>query len=212
MPAYWIFVLIISSYLIGSVPFGALISLNIAKIDITQRGSGNIGATNVARELGIRWGLITLALDLIKGFLPAYIFNLYFSDFPSFEIGLSIVSMSTLLGHQFSLFQRFRGGKGVATALGIFLAISPISAIITISIFIIIVYISDYVSLGSLLASCAMPLVLLISGAPKIMIIISILIAIMIFFKHGGNIQRLLNGDERRWRKGISCQDIKKSV
>jgi glycerol-3-phosphate acyltransferase PlsY len=189
-----------------------LISLNIAKVDITKRGSGNIGATNVARELGIRWGLITLVLDIMKGFLPAYAFYLYFSDFNSFEIGLSIVSLSTLFGHQFSLFQRFRGGKGVATALGIFLAISPISAIISLTIFVITVYISDYVSLGSLLASCAMPLTLMLFGESMIMIVISILIAVMIFLKHRDNIQRLIKGDERRWRKGISRQDIKKSV
>ena len=212
MPSYWIPVLIILSYIIGSIPFGALVSLNIAKVDITKRGSGNIGATNVARELGIKWGLITLVLDIIKGFLPAYTFHLYFSDFIHFEIGLAIVSISTLLGHQFSLFKRFKGGKGVATALGIFFAISPIPAIITVAIFVITVYISDYVSLGSLLASWAMPLILLVFGESKIMIIISVSIGIMIFLKHWGNIQRLIKGDERRWRKEMSGQDIKKSV
>ena len=204
MPSYWIIIVVIFSYLIGAIPFGALISLKIAKIDITKRGSGNIGATNVAREVGLSLGLITLLLDLMKGFVPAYIFSRYFNTASYFEMGLSVVSMSTLLGHQFSIFRRLHGGKGVATALGVFLAISPVPAIITLSLFIIAVYISDYVSMGSLLASAAMPPVLLVCGYPKIIIFTSLLMAIMIFLKHRDNIQRLLNRDERRWRKGTS--------
>ena len=195
---YWIIIPIIF-YIIGSIPFGVLIGRRIAKIDITQRGSGNIGATNVARELGIKWGIITLVLDLLKGFIPIFIFYRYLNSFSG--IGLLIVCLSVFLGHQFSFLQRFRGGKGVATALGIFIAISPFSSIIAILIFIVTVYITDIVSLGSMIAACAMPLILFLSIESKYLIITSLIMAALICLKHKDNIQRLLRGEERRWRR-----------
>jgi len=199
MLLYWIFIAFIS-YIIGSIPFGVFISRGIAHIDITRRGSGNIGATNVARELGLKWGLVTLALDLLKGLVPVYIFYQYLN--PSSGVAIIIVSLSTLLGHQYSLFKRFHGGKGVATSLGIFLALAPLSATIALSVFIIIVYASDFVSLGSMIAACSMPLILLLSGGSRYLIFTSLIMAALIFFKHKENIRRLLGGEERRWRKG----------
>ena len=116
---FWI-LFALAAYLLGSLPFGRLIGQRVADIDITQRGSRNIGATNVARELGLKWGIFTLLLDVLNGFMPVFLFGLFF---PDFGIGPSVMGLFALFGHQFSVFLRFRGGKGVATSLGIFLAI-----------------------------------------------------------------------------------------
>ena len=198
MLIYWILIIFIS-YIIGSIPFGVLISSGIAHIDITGRGSGNIGATNVAREVGLKWGLVTLALDLLKGFVPIYIFYNYLHY--SSGVGILVVSLSTLLGHQYSIFKRFHGGKGVATSLGIFLFLAPIPAIIALSFFIITVYLTNFISLGSMIAVCSMALILLLSGGAGYLIFTSLITAALICFKHHENISRLLRGEERRWRK-----------
>lgn len=193
----WIFIPV-ASYIIGSIPFGLLIGKRMAGIDITQRGSGNIGATNIARELGLRWGTVTLVLDLFKGFLAV---SLSLLLFPAFESGLPIVGLSALLGHQFSIFRRFQGGKGVSTALGIYLAIAPVPAVLTILIFVVTVYVSDFVSLGSMISCACMPILLLFSGESRFLVIGSIIMAALIWFKHRDNIQRILRREERKWRK-----------
>ncbi len=197
--ALWIF-FPIASYLLGSIPFGRLISRSVASIDITRRGSGNIGATNVARELGVTWGILTLVLDLLKGFVPAFIFGLFF---PDFEIGQAIVGLSALLGHQFSLYEQFQGGKGVATALGIYLAISPVPCLIALVLFMFTVYLTDFVSVGSMLSVSVMPLILVFFGKSNALIVASLIIATLVCFKHKDNIQRLVKGEERRWRKRV---------
>ncbi len=189
----------IAGYLIGSIPFGVLISRGVAEIDITSRGSGNIGATNVARELGIRWGLVTLLLDLLKGFIPLFLYYRYVNA--DFGLEHQILCLTTLLGHQFPLFLKFHGGKGVATALGIIIAISPLAAGIALLIFILSVYISDFVSLGSMIAACSMPLILLFLSESKDPAIVSLIMAAMICLKHKDNIKRLIEGKENRWRK-----------
>jgi glycerol-3-phosphate acyltransferase PlsY len=197
---YWILTPTIA-YFIGSIPFGIIISQCVANIDITQRGSGNMGATNVAREIGIQWGLLTLLLDLIKGFFPVYIVNRYFNSMG--EVMLFTVCLAALLGHQFSLFRRFNGGKGVATAWGIFLAVSPGSAGIALGIFIIVVIVSDFVSLGSMIASCAMPVILLLFKKSDFMIITSLIMAGLICIRHRDNLKRILNGKESGWRRSL---------
>jgi glycerol-3-phosphate acyltransferase PlsY len=199
MPLYWIVVAFIC-YIIGSIPFGLFISRGVAHIDITQRGSGNIGATNVAREVGLKWGFVTLALDLLKGLVPVYVFHQYLN--PSSGTAIIVVSLSTMLGNQYSLFKRFHGGKGVATSLGLFLALAPLPATIALSLFIIIVYVSDFVSLGSMAAACSMPLILSLFGKDRYQIFTSLIIAALICLKHKENIRRLLRGEERRWRIG----------
>lgn len=189
-----------AAYLLGSVPFGKLISNKAAHIDITSRGSGNIGATNVAREVGIKWGLLTLVLDVLKGFIPVILFARYASQSaPLQELGLSAVGLSALLGHQFSLFLRFRGGKGVGTALGIYLGISPLCSLLSILLFIFIVYNWNFVSLGSISAALAMPIFLAIFGKPLPVFIGALIAAVLIFIKHMENIHRLVRGEERKW-------------
>lgn len=204
MSFYWVLFLP-AAYLIGSIPFGSIISRKIASIDITDRGSGNIGATNVARELGLKWGIVTLVLDLLKGFIPVYLVNYHII---LGNIGLILVCISSLLGHQFSIFLKFRGGKGVATAAGIFLALSPGSLSIAVLIFILTIYLSDIISAGSMLAACSMPLILFLSGKSFYLIIASFVMAVLICLAHKDNIKRILKGEERKWRDRISRKQI----
>lgn len=200
MGYHWIPYAIVA-YLLGSVPFGKFIARGVARIDITTRGSRNIGATNVARELGLKWGFLTLVLDILKGFVPVVLFASYVPDTAhSHEIALPLVGLSALLGHQFSLFERFRGGKGVATALGIYLGISPLSSLLAILLFILVVYKWNFVSLGSIIAASAMPLILMLFDTALPLVICSFVIAALICFKHTGNIVRLLKGQETKWR------------
>jgi len=192
---------VVAAYLLGSVPFGKIIAKTVARIDITRRGSGNIGATNVARELSVKWGLLTLLLDMLKGLIPVVLFRFTFSE-PSADaqIGLCAVAISALLGHQFSLFLKFRGGKGVSTALGIYLGISPVSCLLALLLFIAVVCIYDFVSLGSMVSASAMPALLAVFGSPFPVVISSLTIASLICLKHMENIQRLINGEEKKWR------------
>lgn len=192
----------VAAYLLGAVPFGKLLAKLVARIDITQRGSRNIGATNVARELGLGWGLVTLALDVLKGLLPVLLFYRvsYTGDLTS-QIALAVVSLSPLLGHQFSIFMGFKGGKGVATALGVYLALSPFSCLLGLVVFLLVVIRWDYVSLGSMIASGAVPIFLTLFHQPKPVVFASVFMAALIYVRHRENISRLARGEETKWKK-----------
>lgn len=192
-----------AAYLLGSIPFGKFIAEKAAHVDITQRGSKNIGATNVAREVGLKWGLLTLALDLLKGLLPVLLYGSRPpQDLPS--AGLAVVGLCALLGHQFSIFRRFRGGKGVATALGVFLGVNPLACLSALLVFLLTVYKWDYVSLGSILAACAMPPLLALFGSPPGIVVGSLAAAALIVLKHRENLQRLVSGTEAKWKNRAS--------
>lgn len=207
------FIFAVAAYLFGSIPFGKLIAGKVAHVDITQKGSGNIGATNVARELSIKWGILTLVLDMLKGFVPVVLFAcLAPTAGIGHEIGLSVVGLSALLGHQFSIFLKFRGGKGVGTALGIYLAISPLSCLIALMLFILIVYVWDFISLASMLAACAIPFLFAIFGTTPPLVIGAVIAAALIVMKHKDNIQRLIKGDERKWRNRKSQANNSRSL
>jgi glycerol-3-phosphate acyltransferase PlsY len=153
------------------------------------------GATNVARELGITWGLVTLFLDMLKGFLPVFLYVHYILQAGiEFETCLSAIGLSALLGHQFSIFMRFRGGKGVATAIGIYLATSPLACLVAVIVFILTVYKWDFVSLGSMLAAIVMPGLLALFGKSQPLVTSSIIVAALICF----NTRAILKG----WSKG----------
>ncbi|MBU0736324.1 MAG: glycerol-3-phosphate 1-O-acyltransferase PlsY [Proteobacteria bacterium] len=202
MPEYQSILFAIAAYVIGSIPFGKIIAGSVARIDITQRGSGNIGATNVARELGMKWGIITLVLDVLKGLAPVLIFSLYVSRTGApYETALAAIGLCALLGHMFPVFLKFRGGKGVATALGVYLAISPLSCLCGLVLFVLIVIKWDFISLGSVISAGAMPLFLILFGKPQPVIIASLIMALLICYKHKENIQRLIKGEERKWKE-----------
>jgi glycerol-3-phosphate acyltransferase PlsY len=195
-------VLLIGAYLLGSIPFGLLIGQKVARLDITKAGSGNIGATNVAREVGLKWGIITLLADVLKGFIPV-VLACYLLG-PSIEMNEALkgmVGLSALLGHQFPVYNRFRGGKGVATCLGVFLAISPISCLFSAVVFLILVILWRYISLGSMVGAATMPIWLYLTGHSAFVILPSLAMSFLITFHHRENIQRLIQGNERRWKK-----------
>jgi len=189
------FILIIASYLIGAIPTGVVLARAFSSTDIRQEGSGNIGATNVTRVLGKKLGALTLAGDLLKGFLPVCIGSFLVS---SLNV-VCLMGMAAFLGHLFPVYLRFKGGKGVATALGVFLYFAPLVILIEIAIFIAVVGIWKYVSLGSLIAAAAIPLLLLLFASPKPVVLLSSAFALLIFIKHKANIQRLLSGTENKF-------------
>jgi len=182
----------------GSIPFGRIISRRVAQTDITRRGSRNIGATNVARKIGLRWGILTLVLDVSKGLVPAMGFRLVY---PESHFGLSIVGLCALLGHQFTPFLGFQGGKGVATALGFFMAVSPPATLLALCVFLLAVYLWDFISLGSILASFSLPFFLALLAWPGVIVVASLVAAVLICMKHKENLHRMISGTESRWRE-----------
>ena len=187
--------LIITSYFFGAIPSGVVLAMAFSGKDIRQEGSGNIGATNVTRVLGKKLGALTLAGDLLKGFLPVCIGSYLVS---SLNV-VCLMGLAAFLGHLFPVYLRFKGGKGVATALGVFLYFAPLVILIEVVVFVAVVGIWKYVSLGSLIAAAAMPLLLLLFAFPKQVVLLSIAFALLIFIKHKANIQRLLNGTENKF-------------
>lgn len=206
-------IFVITAYLLGSIPFGKIVAKQVARINITQRGSGNIGATNVARELGVTWGIFTLFLDMLKGFIPVFAFMICAAQTGAKqEIYLLAVGLSALLGHQFSIFLKFRGGKGVATAIGVYLAISPIACLVAAFLFFLTVYKWNFVSLGSMFAAIAMPGLLALFDKSQPIVIGSLIVAVLICIKHADNIQRLLKGKERKWRGKKNHPSVSRSL
>lgn len=187
-------VFVFLSYIIGSIPVGVIISYLTGGEDIRQTGSGNIGATNVYRVHGKKLGIITLVGDALKGLLPTLAAVLLGLD----AVWISIIALAAFIGHLYPVFLQFKGGKGVATAIGIFVIISPVSLLICIGTFALVVHKFRYVSLGSLTAAGIIPLLigLINSSDVKVYIIFSIVVAALIFYKHKENIKRLLSGEE----------------
>ncbi|EFK07896.1 acyl-phosphate glycerol 3-phosphate acyltransferase [delta proteobacterium NaphS2] len=191
------------AYVLGAVPFGKIIARIVAQIDITKQGSRNIGATNVARELGLKWGLLTLALDVSKGLVPVLVFSATYCKEGDIwgQIALAMVTLCPLLGHQFSVFMGFKGGKGVATALGVYLALSPISCLMGVLVFVLVVLKWDFISLGSMVSAGSIPIFLAFFQQPKPVVLASVILAVFIYLRHAENITRLVRGEERKWKQ-----------
>ncbi len=188
------------AYLLGSIPVGWIVARVFFKTDIRKQGSGNIGATNALRNFGTTVGIIVLLLDLLKGFLAVRIAGGIFG----MESGLvTLCGLLAILGHVFPVWLKFRGGKGVATAAGVFLALAPLSLAIALGLFVIIVALTRYVSLGSILAALTFGVAVYlfefqqyVQNWSKLLLIT--LVILMIIFKHRQNIGRLLKGNENR--------------
>lgn len=192
--------LVVFGYLLGSVPFGILVTrLFVRNVDLREAGSGNIGATNVERTAGRAAGILTLALDAGKGVVPMVLtYMLIGEDY----LWLSLVGGAVFLGHVFSIYLRFKGGKGVATALGVILSLSSVTTFLLIVLFVLVVYFTRYVSLGSLCAAVALPILMALLGPPsRYCVTLSLLIAFLVIYNHRENIHRLLNGQERKFGK-----------
>ncbi len=187
-------------YLVGAVPFGLVIG-KMAGLDVRTEGSRNIGATNVSRLLGKKLGILTLVCDCLKGFLPMYLVSIIVPDNDNKELIVALTGFMAVLGHMFPVYLRFRGGKGVATGLGVFLYLSPPAILISLLVFIAAVFFSGFVSVGSLLASGLVPLWLWLLGGSTVTVAVAILVALLIWLKHHANIVRLIHGKEKSWRK-----------
>jgi glycerol-3-phosphate acyltransferase PlsY len=194
------------AYLLGSIPFGYLLVRLFRKQDIRVTGSGNIGATNVARSGGKGLGILTLALDLAKG-LAAVLIARHFAPFlpahPSAIPSTLAVTAGVLavVGHVFPIWLRFRGGKGVATALGVFLGIAPWAALASLTVFILLVLITRLVSLASIAGAALIPLFALLTVPDRSPAFVGglMFIALLVILKHRANIGRLLRGQESRF-------------
>ena len=191
---------ILLSYLVGAIPFGLLLSRG-SGVDIRRQGSGNIGATNVARLLGRKLGILTLILDVLKGFVPIWLAGHFIAPGPQHNLVVALCGGATVIGHMFPVYLGFRGGKGVATGLGVFLFLEPLAVLYSLLVFVTAVVLSGFVSLGSLLASFSFPLWLFLLGAPTWTLWLAAFVVLMIWIKHHENIRRLLAGTEKSWKK-----------
>lgn len=190
----------IIGYFVGAIPFGLVIGKMVGA-DVRNEGSRNIGATNVSRVLGKKLGFLTLVCDCLKGYLPMLFAAMLLPESDSKVFFIALTGVMAVIGHMFPVYLKFRGGKGVATGLGVFLYLSPISIVISLFVFVAAVAITGFVSAGSLLASGLIPLWLYFLGASPVTIAAAACVALLIWIKHHENIKRLLQGNEKSWKK-----------
>ncbi|HOW88369.1 MAG TPA: glycerol-3-phosphate 1-O-acyltransferase PlsY [Candidatus Omnitrophota bacterium] len=191
---------VLAAYFLGSVPFGLLAGFAAKKIDIREHGSKNIGATNVFRVVGKKWGIAVLALDALKGYI-ACVLPSFFGQTTATPFQL-LLGVSVIMGHSFPVWLKFKGGKGVATSLGVFLAVIWIPTLITFGIWILCFTFTRIISISSLVAAAVFPAMVAVfyRGTPDLMFLLplSIALACFIFYTHRANIQRLREGTEKK--------------
>jgi len=187
---------IIGSYLLGAVPFGLIFTKFISRVDVRTVGSGNIGATNVLRAAGKKVALLTLLADALKGYLPVLIAKLIFQD----EYVTILCGAAAVLGHNFPVYLKFKGGKGVATSYGVVLAVSPLIGLFCLLAWLIAAVLWRYSSLSALVSFACYPLLtfLLTTPASRPYALLSLFIFGMIYYRHRENIKRLLAGTESK--------------
>ncbi len=207
---FWIFVAA-TSYLAGSIPFGLLTAKLVAGTDIRKVGSGNIGATNVARTLGAKWGIVVLLLDALKGLLPVLCIPPLFvsPDSTDFDQVRVLSGVATILGHMFPVWLGFRGGKGVATSLGVILVLGPWSTLVAVAAFALTFLISRIVALSSIVAATAFGVAQFIQlGSSAFtqekwgLAVFSIAVPLLIIVRHWSNLGRILRGEEKKFQLG----------
>jgi len=192
---------VLSAYAIGSVPFALLLTRRLTAYDLRHVGSGNVGAANVVRVSGVAAGVLVALLDIGKGVLSVAIAR-YFSSQP---LTHAAAGLAAIVGHIYPVWLRFRGGKGVATACGVFSMLTPLAIGPALSIFALTVWLTKYISLGSVLASLALPAAAYAVGSPPSVVMAALAAAVLIVFRHRSNLERLARGRERRFgaREGV---------
>jgi len=190
-------VVLIVIYLIAAVPTGIVLAKVMGYEDVRDKGSGNIGATNVYRVAGKLAGVLTLAGDILKGFLPLLACKTWLAPTPA---QLGIACAMAIVGHCYPVYLKFRGGKGIATALGIFLVMSPFAVLGAAIVFGITVATTRFISLGSVLAAMSAPLLVLMLNQPQPIFLATLFIAALIVWRHRSNIKRLMDGSEDRFK------------
>lgn len=205
----WLFpvLALIASYLVGSIPFSYLVPRVMRGADIRRQGSGNVGATNVLRNFGKLAGAAALLLDMAKGWIAVRLVAQLLtgggwrgSETLPASFWIAAAAVLAVLGHMFPIWLRFRGGKGVATAAGVFLALSPLALLLGLIVFAIVMLSTRFVSLASIVVAAAMPVIFRFAvGAPFWFVIASVVIALSVIVRHHGNIRRLSLGTERKF-------------
>ena len=195
--------LILIAYVLGSIPNALWVGKTFKNIDVREHGSKNTGSTNAARVLGAKLGIFTLILDILKGALPTYLGIVLGADLLTRMTGIDkldviVIGMAAILGHTFSLFLKFKGGKAVATTLGVFLVLVPYAILILLVIFFVIFGLTRYVSLASIVSAVALPITVYLTTRHIPLTILGIIIGLLVIIRHKENIKRLINGTESK--------------
>jgi glycerol-3-phosphate acyltransferase PlsY len=201
-----ILIVVLVAYLLGSIPSSVWIGKIFYGIDVREHGSGNAGTTNTIRILGYKAGIPVFIIDALKGWFAVFLTKIVFGYFPSIEMPeyMSLIAaVAVVLGHIFPVFAGFRGGKGVATLLGVGFGLIPIPALIALGIFMVVLLCFGYVSLASITAAVTLPFITYFFVMPGklLLLLLTIAVAIFIPITHRQNIKRLLNGTENKFLK-----------
>ncbi len=210
--------ILLASYLTGSIPTSIIIGKVTKGIDIREHGSGNAGGTNVFRVLGWKYALVVVVFDVFKGWLPTAVYATSLQSLPIQDIGVIqiLCGFAAVLGHIYTIFAGFKGGKGVGTVGGMLIALFPTAVPLCLIVFVITLILTGYVSVGSILAAISLPIFLFIlpplgiaDPAPLSLLVFSLLIPWFIIFTHRSNISRLRNGSENRFEKAMIFKNKK---
>lgn len=194
--------LLAAAYLLGAVPTSYLVG-KLRGIDLRQHGSGNLGATNAFRVLGWRAALPVFIFDIFKGWLPAFLFPLI--DHSAAPLWALAYGTAAIVGHVFSIYVGFKGGKGVATSAGVLIALAPVGMLVGLVVWAALVFGTGYVSLGSIVAAVVVPVAVFLSQGPGAVFWLSVGLAIFVVFAHRANIRRLLRGEESRFKRKVKA-------
>lgn len=206
-------ILVLIGYLAGSIPFGYLLARWMRGIDIRTMGSGNIGATNIGRCMGMKWAVFVLVLDALKGYLPVLLARVYFSknDVTNVDHYLVLTGVMTIIGHMFPFWLSFRGGKGVATALGVVIGLALFPALFAVGAYLVVLFLSRIASLGSITAVMTFAIAQFISLGHELFTIeklsltlFTLAVPILVIVRHWSNIKRILKGEEPKFQFGSS--------
>lgn len=196
------YALLLISYLLGSIPTSYVIGKTLRGIDLREHGSGNLGATNAFRVLGAKWAVPVVVLDVAKGFVPVWLFP----GFTAAGLGWTLAfGAAAILGHMFSVWVGFKGGKGIATSAGVFLGLAPWAVLGGLVVWCAITFPSGYVSAGSIVTALALPVLVAVTPhvGGRTLFWFSIVLALLVVWAHRGNIRRLARGEENRFgRRG----------
>ncbi|NLG60933.1 MAG: glycerol-3-phosphate 1-O-acyltransferase PlsY [Candidatus Cloacimonetes bacterium] len=191
--------LLLASYLLGATPTSYLIARSVRGIDLREHGSGNLGATNAFRVLGWKAATPIFLFDIFKGWLPAALFPLW-DGVEGWAWPLAY-GAAAVIGHVFSIYVGFRGGKGVATGAGVFLALAPTAVLAGLAVWLLLVFTTGYVSLASITAAVVLPVAVLIVQGANPIFYLALVLAAFVIYAHRSNVRRLLRGEEHRFRR-----------
>ncbi len=203
---FWTIGVLLVCYLVGSFPSGVLLARRMKGVDLRLHGSGNVGASNAFRALGLAGGVLVLAADLVKGYLAVSLAAVALAPEVLGPLVKVACGLAAIAGHNWSIFLRFQGGKGVATSFGVLLGLSPLVAAMAGLLWVSVALLSRYSSLASLAALVSVPFLMVVYGDPLVYILFGILAAAFAVSRHRGNIQRLLKGEELVLGARVDCE------